>query len=275
MTDRDDRSDTAHEILQAVTTAARDVLAMEAVYALGSLAHGGFAPLVSDVDVAVVVSGIHGDSPGLIERVGQIARRQCPSPLAQRLSIFWSDWDGVRQGRGRGRLPEVDRLDLIESGLLLAGTDLRAGATRPTGQMLVKESAALASSKFDDRYLADMRDTGALVAAGPRAVTKAVLLPVRFLFTLRTSGIGHNDVAAEWYAQHGRHPELAAAAMEWRRGGTMRTAEAKKLLDEHLVGIYDEFFTTYIEALSATGDESLARALGARRHALLGLAQRK
>ena len=59
-----------------------------AAYALGSLAHGGFSPLVSDVDIGLVLA----DPPRLKDRitvrsVGN-AVRAGGSELHQRLSVF-------------------------------------------------------------------------------------------------------------------------------------------------------------------------------------------
>lgn len=72
-----------------------------AAYALGSLAHGGFSPLVSDVDIGLVLA----DPPRLKDRVtlGSVgnAVRAGGSELHQRLSVFWGT-PGTLQGRFRG-----------------------------------------------------------------------------------------------------------------------------------------------------------------------------
>ena len=71
---------------------------------------------------------------------------------------------------------------------------------RPAPEDLILMSADMILGKFTPRYLEGLSDTAALVASGPRAVTKAVLFPVRFMYTLGTGGIGLNDGSARWYA---------------------------------------------------------------------------
>jgi hypothetical protein len=242
---------------------------LDAVFALGSLAHGGFAPLVSDVDIALILRELAPDTVARMTEINTLTRQQAPSPLADRLSIFYADWDGVRHGAGQdARLPAVDRLDLIESGRLLYGTDRRASAVRPDGQTLVREGADFACAKFDQNYLARLHDPWQLVSDGARAVTKAVLFPVRFLYTLRTHRAGHNADAATWYIHHGAHPALSQAAMIWREHGIGDPERATAVLEQGLTGLYIEFFNAYDQALTRTGNDCLAEALR-RRHGTL------
>src|SRR5690625_5206099 len=74
-----------------------------AVYALGSLAHGGFSPLVSDVDVAVILTDPTRQTD--TELVLDIADtvRAIGSPLHSRISIFWGTPQSLRGGTGEGR----------------------------------------------------------------------------------------------------------------------------------------------------------------------------
>jgi predicted nucleotidyltransferase len=60
-----------------------------AAYALGSLAHGSFSPLVSDVDLALILADpLH---PTDSETVAAVARglKAKGSALHERLSVFW------------------------------------------------------------------------------------------------------------------------------------------------------------------------------------------
>ena len=261
-------------VLAATTAVACEVFGdrLDAVFALGSLAHGGFAPLASDVDIVLILTELSSTTPAEITEVVVLAQARAATPLAQRLSVFWADWDGVRHGTlGTARLPAVDRLDLLDAGRLLHGTDRRGGAERPDGDTLVAEGAEFASTKFDDSYLSRLHHPEVLVEDGVRAVTKAVLFPVRFLYTLHTHRIGLNTDAAEWYAHHGSHRPLAAAAMQWREQDITDPAAARELLQEHLVGLYDEFLDTYIDALSGRGQHDHAKALDIRRENLHAL----
>ena len=116
-----------------------------AAYALGSLAHGGFSELVSDIDLGLIVSDPPppaGDST--IQLVAD-AEKSKGSSLHERLSVFWGTPATLRGEREGGRFPPLDRLDLIENGRLLAGTDdARAGLPRPTARELVVTGAEFA-----------------------------------------------------------------------------------------------------------------------------------
>lgn len=259
---------TGEDVLAVTAAAAAELFGhdLEAVFALGSLAHGGFAPLVSDVDVALVLARLDPGSAGRVQRVAATVRERAPGELAARLSLFWSDLDGVRRGGGAGRLPAVDRLDLLDHGRLLHGTDRRAPAVRPRTDELVLDGARFAADRFVAGYLDDLRHPGRLLARGVRPVTKAVLFPVRFGYTLASGRIGRNDAAVDWYVGGaGAHAPLVAAAFDWRRDGL--AADAGELLDRHLVGLYREFLDRYAESIT---DPELAAALRARRSELDG-----
>ena len=101
-----------------------------AAYALGSPAHGGFSELVSDIDVGLIVN----DPPlpelaSMIQAVAEVEKRK-DAPLSARLSVFWGTPATLRGERDGGRFPALDRLDLIENGRLLVGSDdaLRSAA---------------------------------------------------------------------------------------------------------------------------------------------------
>jgi hypothetical protein len=237
---------------------------LDAAFALGSLAHGGFAPLVSDVDLALVLSPAGTDAAETVGRVAGITRSRLHGPreeLAGRLSVFWADWDGVRGSGPVGRLPEVDRLDLIDDGRLLAGTDRRAGAARPDHTALVGTAAEFVAERFDPHYLRRMTDPDALVRDGARTVTKAVLFPARFRYTLHTGEIGQNEHAARWYAAE-RLPghELVSAAYRWRSEDL--SPDAADLLRAHLVGLYRDLIDDY---LARTAGPAMAARLAGRR----------
>ncbi|HEY1971583.1 MAG TPA: hypothetical protein VGH89_26755 [Pseudonocardia sp.] len=250
-----DSIDDAERVLATTVEAAEEVLGerLVAVFALGSLAHGGFAPLVSDIDVALIVRGPDQSTGQHIAQINTLVLERSPGELARRLSLFWTDWDGVRHGPGRhDRLPAVDRLDLISSGRLLYGEDHRGGATPPEPDALIRDGAEFAAARFDPAYLAGLRRPAELVAAGARAASKAVLFPVRLLYTLHTGQIGLNDAAAGWYAEHGAHRPLSAEATRWRADGITDPEGATTLLRTHLAGLYRELFTEYRHALAAT-----------------------
>jgi hypothetical protein len=259
----------AEQVIADTVQAAQTVLGtdeIEAIFMLGSLAHGGFAPLVSDVDVAIIVGATTSDTAEQMARVQTLVLDKGSSPLSERLSVFWADWQTVRTGEGsHSRLGPVDRLDLLDSGRLLLGSDLREPSVRPSHRELVVMSAGHILDKFTDAHLERLRDTRALLAGGPRAVTKAILFPVRFMYTLRTGRIGLNDNSARWYAAEVLPGSaLALKALEWRSDGIADAELAGQMLGAELDAIHGECFAAYAKELEDLGEASRAAALAKR-----------
>jgi hypothetical protein len=262
-----------------------------AAYALGSLAHGGFNELVSDVDLGLILTDPPqpGD-PDAIRRVAESERRK-GSPLHERLSVFWgtpATLAGERQG---GRFPPLDRLDLLESGRLLAGSDqARARVRRPSQQELVitgaefalDHLAAVRPASGDDDGLGSIRAEGSeafeqvrcpelLAAQGVRQVTKLVLFPVRFLYTAATGAVGTNgDAVAHYLERQGTaSPRLVEAALAWRTDPPADEATVAELLRAELVALYVEYVEDHSRRLQQMGRDDLAAAFGEWRRALL------
>jgi hypothetical protein len=255
-----------------------------AAYALGSLAHGGFSDLVSDVDLGLIVSDpLRPDDAIEIQAVAEAQKRQ-GSPLHQRLSVFWGTPSTLHGDRDGGRFPPLDRLDLIESGRLLAGSDdVRPGLPRPARQELI-----VAGAEFAIDYLAGVRppaDDGKaqlgslsvagadavqeilcpdlLVGLGMRRVTKLVLFPVRFLHTAATGHVGTNhDAVAHYLARpEARCTRLVKAALRWRRDPPPDEAVAVALLREQMVALYLEYIDDHIARLRSLRRDDLVGAL--------------
>ncbi len=63
------------------------------------------------------------------------------------------------------------------------------------------------------------------------SITKAILFPVRFVYTLRTGRIGLNEDSARWYAAEGLPGSaLALQALEWRNDGITDAEAASQML---------------------------------------------
>jgi hypothetical protein len=263
-----------------------------AAYALGSLAHGGFSELVSDVDLGLVISDPPQPSdPDTIARVLEAERRK-GSPLHERLSVFWGTPATLAGDREGGRFPPLDRLDLLESGRLLAGSDeARAGVLRPS-----KEELVITGAEFALDHLAAVRppsDEGGgrlgsigadggeafeqvrspelLADQGVRQVTKLVLFPVRFLYTGATGQVGTNgDAVAHYLEQQDlRSARLVEAALVWRTDPPANRTTLVGLLREQLVPLYVEYIDDHIRRLSEIGRADLAAAFEEWREQLL------
>lgn len=254
-----------------------------AAYALGSLAHGGFSELVSDVDLGLIIGDPPQPSdPDTIARVLDAERRK-GSPLHEWLSVFWGTPTTLACEREGGRFPPLDRLDLIENGRLLAGTDdARAGAVRPSPQQLVITGAEFAldhlaavrpPSEEDGGRLGSIGADGGeafeqvrspelLADQGVRQVTKLVLFPVRFLYTAATGQVGTNGDAVAHYLEHQdiRGARLVEAALAWRTDPPANRTTLVGLLREQLVPLYVEYIDDHIRRLGEMGRGDLAAA---------------
>jgi hypothetical protein len=247
-------------------------------YALGSLAHGGFSSLVSDVDLGLVLQ----DPLRATDRItiGRVARslRTGGSALDERLSVFWGTPATLRgQSRG-GRFPPLDRLDLLDYGRLLTGQDARSGVARPDQAELLVAGAEFALGYLggvrrlpgrlrdrarrgpkEDDVLTQIRTPSRLVSRGPRRLTKVVLFPVRFLFTAETGHVGTNTLAAEHYLADTRAPatKLVTAALAWRLEPPADD-EATALAGRELVPLYVHYIDDHVARLRTVNHHRLA-----------------
>jgi hypothetical protein len=251
-------------------------------YALGSLAHGGFSPLVSDVDLGLILRDpLRAKDRVTVHRVARSVRAG-GSALDERLSVFWGTPSTLRGQRRGGRFPPLDRLDLVDHGRLLTGQDARSGVARPDRAELLVAGAEFAlgylggSRKLpgrlrhwtrpwtrpfarDDTVLNEIRAPSQLVARGTRRLTKVVLFPVRFLFTAQTGQVGTNTLAAEHYVANADAPAaaLVTAALAWRLGPPPGD-EASALLGQELIPLYVHYIDDHIARLRAVHRHSLA-----------------
>jgi hypothetical protein len=267
-------------VLARAVAAYRAVLGSRLIagYALGSLAHGGFSPLVSDVDLGLILDDpVRADDRMTIRKVARSVRAG-GSALAERLSVFWGTPATLRGTSRGGRFPPLDRLDMLEYGRLLTGTDVRAVAARPGHTELLVAGAEFALGylgggaqlpdrlrgwarlrSHDENVLTEIRTPSRLVSRGPRRVTKVALFPVRFLFTAETGRVGTNTVAATHYLASPDAPatSLVAAALAWRLEPPAGN-EAVALLGRELVPLYVHYVDDHIARLRAVDHHRLA-----------------
>lgn len=273
--DRPPDSESGEAVLARATARAQATWGerLLAAYALGSLAHGGFSPLVSDVDLGLILA-----DPLSPEDAGQVAALTAELagsavPLGDRLSVFWGTLATLRGDAPGGRFPPLDRLDLLQGGRLLTGRDVRAGLPAPTYRDLVVGAVEFAlGSLTKPEVFADLHDPAGLIAAGPRRLTKRILFPIRFLYTARTGEIGENEAAVRHFCALASGPiaELAAAAFRWRtEPPAPGDAGAITLVAAGLLPLYQLFLDDHEARMRDDGEPELARRLAAWRSELL------
>jgi len=266
-------ADPGQAVLARAVSAYRAALGSRLVagYALGSLAHGGFSPLVSDVDLGLILHDPLRAADRLTIRTVARSVRAGGSALDQRLSVFWGT-PATLAGQGRGgRFPPLDRLDLLDYGRLLTGPDVRSAVARPGRAELLVAGAEFALGQlgpparwtrpwpYGDGALQEIRTPSRLVARGPRRLTKIVLFPVRFLFTAETGQVGTNALAAGHYLASADSPAtaLVTAALRWRLEPPAGH-EATALLSRELIPLYVHYLDDHIARLHAVSCHRLA-----------------
>jgi hypothetical protein len=222
-----------------------------ATYLLGSVAYGGYAPAVSDIDLAVVLTERRDGDPGAIQATTEALQGR--SGLHRKLSVFWASLPALHEGRDDGRFPALDRLALADHGVLLLGRDVVEQVARPATDELLLESA---------RFAVDVLATDEVIAEfhQPRRLlkdavwfTKAVLFPVRFLYTgAETAGrAATNDEAIAWYlARPGAvAPSLVRLAESVRAGQPLDPAQAAPELAAGLIPLYQHYIDNQTRVL--------------------------
>jgi predicted nucleotidyltransferase len=256
----------AENLLVAVVDEARLAFGqrLTAVYALGSLAHGGFSAQVSDIDVGLVLGDPldEKDAEAVAGLMSSIAASK--KPFADRLSVFWGSIGTLSSVSSGGRFPPLDRLDLKQFGRVLTGRDVRGELPSPTQKELVLAGADFALCRLaTDEVTAKVKNLKALASSDPRTLTKLVLYPVRFLFTARTGEVGGNEAAVDHFVSHATGPasNLARLAIEWRKVPPLSgDKDAIEAMASGLLPLYQEFLLDYEPRLRGYGRADLAEA---------------
>ena len=166
-------------------------------YQLGSLAHGGFSAVYSDIDIGLLLNCPEPPA-GMAEAIS--AARDLDSSYGKKLSIFWGNpeyhW---------GRLPVIDRLDLLDHGVPLLRR--RHPIFRRPGKAEIQQ--ALLES-FERSYRSRLAELGSLTRLEThqrKPYIRNVLYPARLIYTWDKLTVNSNDRAVE-YLHEVRPPGL-------------------------------------------------------------------
>ena len=170
-------------------TALADSLAE--VYRLGSLAHGGFSKIYSDIDVGLL---LHSTEPPLAMPRLIAEAKALDAEYGNKLSIFWGnpdfDW---------GRLPVIDRLDLLDHGVpLLYG--VKPNFPRPTKDEIHQEQLQSIERSWKSR-LPELSRLKTLEAKDRKPYIRAILYAARLIYTWDNLTVDSNDRAVEYLHQ--------------------------------------------------------------------------
>lgn len=212
-------------------------------YAIGSLAHGGFSPAVSDVDLALLTDR------GVVVAARDLAAdvRASGLALAERLSIFHAPWAAFGDPPPDARFPPIDRYDLVHFGVLVHGTDDRSRfGVAPTASAIREQAVGHALGRVTPAQLA--ADLRGLEAGGVTVhdATKIVLWPVRLQHVCDTAEATGNAAAVDHYVElpDARHRSLVRDALGWRSLSAMPDpTRALRRIREEIRDLHAEVFS--------------------------------
>lgn len=212
------------------------------VYQLGSLAHGGFSSIYSDIDVALLLSC--AAPPAGIDTWITDAKNLHPE-FGKKLSVFWGN-----PAYAWGRLPVLDRLDLLDHGLALMRSH-KAEFSRPARAEI--ENALLES--IEKSWKPRINELSRLTALDPaqrKPYVRAVLYPARLIYSWDFLAVDSNDRAVDYLLKikpEGLDLAPIAAALECRRG--QRAAEDVFQLKADLARQFDSTMAYIAKARNA------------------------
>jgi predicted nucleotidyltransferase len=183
---REQAEDFARELVDVLRPSFEPALL--GAYLIGSLAHGGFSRRYSDIDVAFITE--NGLSPSRLNEIKQVAATQS-ADLAPKLSIFWTD-----RSLTLGRLPVLDRLDLLDHGRAIYEREKIA----PRRPGITEVRGYLAGRPYESwvERAREFVNMSVLAPADRKAYLRALLYPARFCYSWSEGKIGSNDEAVQF-----------------------------------------------------------------------------
>jgi hypothetical protein len=160
-------------------------------YQLGSLAHGGFSKIYSDIDVGLLLNC--SDPPAAMPALIAEAKT-LDAEYGKKLSVFWGNpefsW---------GRLPVIDRLDLLDHGVsLLHG--VKPSFRRPTKDEIHQEQIQSIERSWKSR-LPELSRLTTLEPKDRKPYIRAILYAARLIYTWDNLTVDSNDRAVEYLHQ--------------------------------------------------------------------------
>jgi hypothetical protein len=194
-------------------------------YLIGSLAHGGFSPRYSDIDVALVAEKPLTQSQ--IEFVRQMIGAHSQA-LASRVSLFWTD-----RHFSVGRFPPLDRIDFLDHAVPLIERR-RLSPERPTLSEVRGYLAGEPLRKWSEETRR-WSEADELPPPERKRYLRALLYPARYVYSWQTGRIASNDEAVAYLKGHAPGASgVVERALQCRNSGQDPDAlfpERRRLLD--------------------------------------------
>jgi hypothetical protein len=186
-------------------------LALVDAYKLGSLAHGGFSEIYSDIDVGLLLDCAAAPAE-IAEWIAEA--KTLDVEHGKKLSVFWGNPE-----HNWGRLPNLDRLDLLDHGVpLLNG--YKPQFRRPTKAEIREELSRSIENSWKPR-LPELNSLTELAPAKRKPYIRAILYAARLIYSWDNLAMDSNDRAVEYLGSvkpPGLDLKPIAAALRCRRG---------------------------------------------------------
>ena len=157
-------------------------------YKLGSLAHGGYSKLYSDIDIGLLLNCAE-PPPDLGSWIAEA--KTVDAEYGRKLSVFWGnpefDW---------GRLPNLDRLDLLDHGMALLNSH-KPRFRRPTRQEVHDELLRSIESSWKPR-LPELGRMSRLSPENRKPYIRAILYAARLIYSWDNLAMDSNDTAVAY-----------------------------------------------------------------------------
>jgi hypothetical protein len=162
--------------------------ALVEAFQLGSLAHGGFSDIYSDIDIGLLLRC--EDPPSLMNDLIANAKSLHPS-YGKKLSVFWGNPEFAW-----GRLPNLDRLDMLDHGVPLL-TGHKPQFRRPTRDEIRGELLRSIERSWKPR-LPELNGLTQLSAENRKPYIRAILYAARLIFSWDNLAMDSNDRAVAY-----------------------------------------------------------------------------
>lgn len=161
------------------------------VHFIGSLAHGGFSPRYSDIDVALVLE--EAADPQVLVTI-QAEAAALSADFAAKLSVFWTD-----RRFSLGRFPIPDRIDYLDHRAAL----LEREPILPPRPSLEDMRCYLRGAPFVKwaTIVKRFASSDVLHPRDRKPYLRALLYPARFAYSWKTGRIAANDTAVTYMSE--------------------------------------------------------------------------
>lgn len=160
-------------------------------YKLGSLAHGGFSKIYSDIDVGLLLNCT--DAPARMAELIAEAKT-LDVEYGKKLSVFWGNPEFTW-----GRLPNLDRLDLLDHGVPLLNSH-KPQFCRPTKAEIRDELLRSIERSWKPR-LPELNSLKELAPENRKPYVRAILYAARLIYSWDNLAMESNDRAVEYLHQ--------------------------------------------------------------------------